>query len=180
MSYVVAIAGPPGAGKSTLAHALAQTLGDAGVLEFDCYERATARSLEDLAQWLREGADFNALAAPGLREDLEQLKTSASPKYLLFEMPLGREHTPTAHLIDLLIWIDLPLDVALARKLRQILHSPQGNALPWLHGYLEGYLTVVREVLVVQHDRVRPGADLFVDGSGDFQQTAAIIQQRLR
>lgn len=189
MTYVIAIAGPPGSGKSTLAHALAQALGGAGVLEFDRYEQATARSVDELARWLQEGADFNALAAPGLREDLERLKAAeSSPKYLLFEMPLGREHAQTAHLIDFLIWIDLPLDVALARKLHQIsstaLHSPtpgeHGKALAWLHGYLDGYLSVVREVLLVQHNRVRSGADVFVDGTADFPRLVAQMAEIIR
>lgn len=192
MTHVIAIAGPPGSGKSTLAHALAQMLGSAGILEFDRYEQATARSPQDLGRWLREGADFNALAALGLRSDLERLKGEPSARrYLLFEMPLGREHAETAPLIDFLIWIDLPLDVALARKLRELtdraLHSPapdeHGRALAWLNGYLDSYLAVVREVLVVQHNRVRPGADLIVDGLADFpslvEQTAQFLQQRL-
>lgn len=192
MIHVIAIAGPPGSGKSTLAHALAQMLGSAGVLEFDRYEQATARSMEDLGRWLREGADFNVLAAPGLRADLERLKQGESDRrYLLFEMPLGREHAETAPLIDFLIWIDLPLDVALARKLHELtsraLHSPapdeHGRALAWLNGYLDSYLAVVREVLVVQHNRVRPRADLFVDGLADFPnliaQTAQLLRQRL-
>ena len=106
-------------------------------------------------------------------------------------MPLGREHAETAPLIDFLIWIDLPLDVALARKLHELtsraLRSPaldeHGRALGWLNGYLDSYLAVVREVLVVQHNRVRPRADLIIDGLGDFpslvEQTALLLQQRL-
>ena len=189
MTQVIAIAGPPGAGKSTLAHALAQMLGRAGVLEFDRYEQATAHSVEDLGRWLREGADFNALAAPGLRGDLERLKGEPwARRYLLFEMPLGREHAETAPLIDFLIWIDLPLDVALARKLGELtnraLRSPapdeHGRALAWLNGYLDSYLAVVREVLVVQNDRVRPGADLIVDGLADFPSLVAELAQLLR
>lgn len=192
MTHVIAIAGPPGSGKSTLAHTLAQILGNADVLEFDRYEQATARSPEDLGRWLREGGDFNALAAPGLRADLECLKSEQSERrYLLFEMPLGRAHAETAPLIDFLIWIDLPLDIALARKLRQLtsraLRSPapgeHGRALAWLNGYLDSYIAVVRDVLAMQHNRVRPGADLIIDGLADFSrlvtETAQFLRQRL-
>lgn len=169
MARVIAIAGPPGSGKSTLAHALARELGSAAVLEFDEFEQATARSVPDLERWLADGADFDQLAAPGLRDRLQQLAADPARAFVLFEMPLGRAHSATAPLIDLLLWIDLPADLALARKLQQILaaaaHREPACAAAWLAGYVAAYLQVVHRVLALQRDRVRPGADLCVDGT---------------
>lgn len=183
-TQIIAIAGPIGAGKSTLACALAERLGDAATLHFDSYENLTHQSPDDLARWLHEGADFNALHIPRLRDDLAKLKRGEAittpcdervlpQKYVLFEMPLGREHAATSPLIDLLVWIDLPPEVALARKLHEfstrVLREPAGTTAPhefasWLRSYLESYLAVVRDVLSVQERRVRPRADVLIDG----------------
>src|SRR5262249_16875977 len=60
---VIAINGPPGAGKSRLVHALVQTLGEALPLHFDDYQPKRVPPsiyLFDPRQWLAEGADPNA------------------------------------------------------------------------------------------------------------------------
>lgn len=35
--------------------------------------------------------------------------------HVILEMPLGREYAETAQAIDIVIWIDTPLDVALRK-----------------------------------------------------------------
>jgi uridine kinase len=161
--------------------ALAETLGDATTLHFDDYEHASARAPENLRHWLEHGADFNALAAPALTHDLGRLKRGepvlppharvpVQPRsFLVLEMPLGREDASTASLIDALLWIDLPHDVALARKLRQLTRHAIADAdsdcyVRWLDAYLDHYLSTVRDVLIVQAARVPAKADLRLDG----------------
>jgi len=39
-------------------------------------------------------------------------------KYVLFETQFGRAHRETERHLDLLLWVDTPLDVALARSIR--------------------------------------------------------------
>ena len=113
-------------------------------------------------------------------------------KYIVLETQFGRAHSATAALIDLLIWIDVPLEVALARKLKafagEALREERPHAardrLAWLEGYLGNYLALVRRLLVLQAERVRPQADLVLDGSGALEPMVARasehILQRLR
>jgi uridine kinase len=196
---VIAIAGPVGAGKSSLANALAKRLQDAAIMQFDSYEQLSAQSPTDLAKWLREGADFDAFAVPQLRNDLERLKFGATivdprrtaeivpRKYILFEMPLGRAFTPTAELIDFLIWIDVPLDVALARKIREFtLHAlgrnsseAQRNFPVRLNSFLGNYLGFVHDVLTIQQIKVSAGADLIVDGRKSPEEQAAMAAEAI-
>lgn len=172
MRKVIAVAGPVGAGKSSLTQALARALGDAPVLRFDDYQQATRQSVEQLEQWLSAGADFNTLEAPGLLDALEQLRGGAGESgWLVFEMPLGRAYRNTAGHIDLLVWLDIPLDVALARKLRELAGSALAaggpniaDTLHWMHDYLAHYMAVVRRVLLAQQACVKAEADLVVDG----------------
>ncbi len=186
--YVIAVAAPIGGGKTSLAKAIAARLGDAVTIHFDRYETVTRRPIEDVIRWVEAGGDFNELSVPHLAEDLGRLKRgepvfdpascreTPSGKYVLFEMPLGRKYQETAELIDFLIWVEVPFDVALARKIKEFAgefmahERPEelGNFAAWLNGYLDNYLKVVRRVLQIQRDRVCPDADMVLDGRAEF------------
>jgi uridine kinase len=186
---VIAVAAPVGGGKSTLVRGLAARLPSASAIHLDHYERFTQRPVEEMRRWLREGADPDALAIPGLAEDLAALKRGLSVadpvtgntitpgRYLVLETQFGRRHAATGRQIDFLVWIDTPLDLALARKLRQLaadVDERDAAFVPWLRGYLQSYEELVSESLRVQRDSVRAQADLIVDGT---QQPAALLAQ---
>ncbi len=192
MSYVIAIAAPPGGGKTALVRTLADKLGDTATIHFDAYEIATSRPVADIIEDIRDGKGGDDFASPQLAVDLAALKNGQAvitpdqgriepAKYILFEMPMGREHGPTADLIDLVLWIDVPLDMALARKLREYVSlatndtdpAGPGNFVAWLDGYLENYLGGVRATLEVQRGRVGGSADLTLDGTMNLESVAA-------
>lgn len=199
MSYVVAIAAPIGGGKTTFVEALARALGDAATLHFDRYEVETKKPVSRLAQWMKSGADFSAFEAPNLARDLKALRDGrpivdpltrrevVTSEVILFEMPLGREHAETAPYIDFVIWIDVPLDVALARKIREYIalfrEEKNPNGLIWLDNFVANYLQVFRGVLVRQAEQVRRHADLVLDGRDApetlLQKVLEAIQKRL-
>ena len=188
MSYVVAVCGPIGSGKSSIVRGLVARLGDAVAIHMDSYERMTRAPVDQVMRWAERGADFEALEVPLLAEHLEKLKrgetvvepagrTPIAPrKYVVFETQFGRAHEATGAQIDLLIWIDVPLDVALARKLKlfagEALRDARAGAalerLAWLDAYLGNYLRLVGPLMQVQAARVRPQADMLVDGSGEL------------
>jgi len=192
VTYIIAVAGPSGSGKTALVNAVAEKLNDAATLFFDRYEKATKAPAHDLVKWIEKGANFNEFTVLNLSGDLERLKRDESvidpltkaeiapKKYILFEMPLGKEHEDTARFIDLLIWIEIPPDVALARKLREVTaaflrtnkkeNSPEFIA--WISKYLDNYLKIVREVLQIQKRKVSPRADITLDGQADLETMA--------
>jgi hypothetical protein len=65
--------------------------------------------------------------------------------------------------------------MALARKIlayaREAVHAGpehlQAHTL-WLDRYLDNYLHVVRDVLLLQAEKVREGADVIIDGKQDM------------
>lgn len=192
MSFVVAVSGPTGGGKTALVQGLVAQLGDACAIHMDHYERMTREPVESVARWAERGADFDELPVPGLAEHLRRTKEEAASKYIVFETQFGRAHRETGPLIDLLLWIDVPLEVALARKakafcaeaLRDGREQAARERLAWLEGYLAGYLGLVRPLLLVQAERVRPQADLMLDGGADPQalvrRASEYVVQRLR
>lgn len=180
---VIAVAGPPGAGKTTLAGLLARELGGV-MLSMDDYQSMTAMPIPALVRWADRGADYDALPVPRLARDLAALRDGVRvvvpstgavidpQRCIVFETHFGRAHRQTAPMIDLLLWLDTPPDVALARSLRAAL-APEAEVaggaasrpearLRWVAGYLEAYLTVVARLVHLQVERIRPGADLCV------------------
>ncbi len=198
MSRVIAVAAPPGGGKTTLVRALAECLPDADCLFFDAYQHITERAPEDIERWMREGADFNAFALPRLEADLAALRRGevveppdgggpvGGRRHLLFEMPFGRAHAATAPAIDFLVWIDLPPDMALARKIHAFVHElddapadEQRAFTGWLDGYLSSYLSFVSDALAVQRRRIAADADLVLDGRDEPRRMARAVVDAL-
>lgn len=192
MRYVIAVAAGIGAGKTSLVKAIADRLTDATTFHYDSYEKATEMPVQAMVRWMRDGADADSLLIPNLAEDLEKLKrgeTVVDPstnreirpgKYIIFEMPLGKEHRKTAAHIDLLIWVETPLDVALARKIKEFTstfltgHERKDHRafIVWLDRYLDHYLEFTRQILKIQKERVSPTADIILDGQCDLETLA--------
>lgn len=200
MIPVIAIAAPVGGGKTSLSRAIASALGDASILSYDSYEQSTMQSPEGMMRWIQNGAIFDELAAPGLAERLFRMRQGESTidplnrvpacpgKRIIFEMPLGREYPATAGLIDFLIWIDTPLDTALARKIREFIadaRSASGETdarafLSWLDSYLANYLRMVGKMLEIQRERVPIHADVILDGKKDLDTLVRLAIEAIR
>ena len=169
---VVAIAAPPGGGKTTLSRLVAGRLAEAPVLHFDDFEVVTSLPPAEVEAWLDRGAPPAEIEAPGFAARLSDLARSAAA-HIIVDGPFARAYPPTASLIDLVIYIDTPLDLALARVMRlqaaRAAHSGDtGTArhfAPWLEAYLNNYQRVMRRCYAMQRDVVLRGADIVLDGA---------------
>src|SRR5262249_53320121 len=123
---------------------------------------------------------------PHFAEAMLALKQRAG-RHAIIDFMLARAHQPTARLIDWLIWIDTPLDLALARTLAHQVRlagkaAPQAAArfIGWLDGYLESYPRVMRRGYQLQLETVRPQADLVLDGTLSPEQLADLAAAEIR
>ena len=200
--FVLAVAGPPGSGKTTLSRALAERLGGAPVLSYDAYETITGWPPERVAAWLADGAPLDAVPVPGLAEDLAQLRqgepvpdrerggTLRLPRrgprpVIVPDTLLGRAHPGTGQQIDHLVWLDLPLDGALARELRSFTEEARRDPssapgfLAALDADLGRYDALLHPTYALQRERVRPAADQILR-AGTLTEHLAAIQSTLQ
>lgn len=176
---VIALVGTSGAGKSTIMRALVKVLDDAACLSFDDYHASS--TFPKAADWLAEGADPNQFLTPDFIRDVQKLrngepiihpetKEEVKPaRFLVLEEHFGRERTMMKNLIDLVILIDIPLEIAHARKMLR-----KGTYLPWeddpelfitnLRDHLTWYMRVGRDFYLTVDKMVRGNCDLIVDG----------------
>lgn len=199
MTRIVAIASPPGGGKTTLVASLARRLPAAAVVSYDDYQQITDKSMDEIVAWMDSGGSLDFIELPQLAEHLGRLKAGervqnpvtgtwidAAP-VVLFETPLGRAHAATGRYIDTLFWLELPLDLALARKLhafaQDFLRDPDPalrDHLHWLGGYLEHYQQGTHRALTLQQERVRScRVDWQLDGRLALESLTGQVIERL-
>jgi len=194
-TFVIAIAGTSGAGKSTLMEELVARLGNANALSLDDYESSSV--YPPVREWLAGGADPNQFQTPqfvaaalALREGKSivhpltgQVMQSAS--YLLLEEHFGRARAGMRDLIDFLVYLDLPLEVAHARKLLR-----KNDFFPWednpevfirnLRDHLNWYITFGRDFYVAVKTMAIKDCDLVVDGRLSTEQIADQVIEALK
>ena len=204
-NFIIAICGSPGSGKSTLAELLARAFTDGNEfipgtnpvvrIDIDQYQSFTDQAIEDIEQWMEGEADYNTFTIPQLDNDLADLKrgktlqisgqkkpsTAAGP--IIFETHFGREHRATGQHIDFMIWLETPLDIALARNIQafcqDFLAGEEGHhrqQIQWMMEYLTNYQQSVRATLAQQAQRLSSAADVILDGQ---QNVDALTKQAL-
>jgi uridine kinase len=185
-SFVLAVCGPSGAGKSTLIRSIQQRRADVTSLALDEYESVSI--YPDTAAWLAGGADPDQFQTPHFIADLRALAAGQAvmlpdqqirhpAPLLLVEEPFGRERQEIAPLLDAVVYVQLPAEVALGRKLlRRNAFFPweQDSArhLAHLHEFLTWYLQVGRAFAQAIEARVRPHCDLVLDGMPPAEELA--------
>jgi uridine kinase len=194
--FVVAVCGPSGAGKSTLLSNVAARLGDVVTLHIDAYESSS--SYPDIDAWLAGGADPNAFRTPQFSTDLralragqsitlpdDQLRCSSAGSIIMVEEPFGRRRDEMRELIDMVVYIQIAPEIALARKLLR-----KNAFLPWdedraafttnLRSLLSWYLASGRAFYQALDHMVLHDHDIMLNGTLPPEQLAESFVQALR
>lgn len=164
--FVVAINAISGGGKTTLAQLVAASLNKAVAFYFDEFD-ATNTYPDDYYEWLQRGADLEEFDCPGLQKEVLKTISDRQVDYIILDYPFGREHSRFKELIDLSVFIDTPLDVAMARRLiRDFIDNESETAdhrLGLVRKDLKDYLCKARHVYLDTFKQ-RDTCDLIVDG----------------
>jgi uridine kinase len=193
---VIAIAGPSGGGKTTLVQSVAALLDQATQVYFDDYD-ASSIYPADMAAWLANDADPNDWKTPQLSSDVLSLRMGSEvlhpngttvllpTRYIVVEEPFGRERQEMAPLIDFVAVIDLPLEIALARRIRRTIGMgvEQWSAeqvLKHVDSYLKSYIELGSSLYGTVNTRALASCDLAVDGRKPVEQLAEQIADVVR
>ncbi len=190
-SFVIGISSVSGGGKTATAKKVVALLHDAVILSFDDYDNSNLHP-ENLPEWFQRGGDYNAWKTPTLTRDLQTLKSGnpitsvldgshISPaRFIIFDAPLGRAHRDTGRFIDFMVFIDTPLDLALARRILRNLanEGPEGTSKK-LESNLSDYVNEARPIYLHFIDQMKQTSDLILNGCCTLDELAMEIYNML-
>jgi len=183
VTFVVAVSGISGAGKTSVIQRALELLGDACALYFDDYRQVSTYP-PDLKEWADRGADAGEWKTPHLASDLRAMREEGTPAFILVEEPFGKMRREMADLIDLAVHLDVPADVLLVRRLLRRLgeerHLFGDQLLDQLRRDLHDYLSTGRALGALGAMAVKDAADVVLDGTQSIEAIAETFVAEVR
>lgn len=155
--WVIAVGAVSGGGKTTIAKGLAERMAASRVLLFDDYD---FEGPDNLPAWVDQGADYQAWDLTPLVADLKRA-LSEPWQHILLDYPFAYSQDQVRPYIDVAIFVDTPLDVALSRRLLRDFRGSSGEAI--LRD-VQHYVESGRPAYLEQLTTVRHRSDIVVDG----------------
>lgn len=171
--FVISVAAQSGGGKTTVVAALKERLTNSAVIYFDDYGDAVYLD-RDINDWSADKHDDNEWHTEPIAADIERLLNDPYD-YIIIDYPFGYLNNCVGKYINLTVFIDTPLDVALARRIirdytSRSTESDFGLAdveelsLAGLDKELRFYLTRSRPTYAKMPEMQKPASDFIVDG----------------
>lgn len=164
---VIAIAAVTAGGKTSLVNKIKQMLTRSKSLHFDDYH--FEGEVEDFYGWVKSGADYNVWNLNPLLEDIKNLRISGECEYLLLDYPFAYCHKALKKYIDCAIFVDTPLDIAMARR---VLRDMEGASGEEIRKDMENYLKYARAAYVQMQKDILPSSDYVIDGTKKLEEEA--------
>ncbi len=187
-AFVIGLSGIPGSGKTTLMRLLLRDYSPAEAIYYDRFHPGVTEA--QINDWFARTGNPNELPLSDLISELTR-RTQIRPDdrgrpLVLFETAFGRAHAATGAFIDFSIWIDTPLDIALARACLVFVDTVKRDQAPnaatdfiaWLTRYMGDY-PILRAMYLTWRERLAATADLILDGTQPAEASADAVQKAL-
>lgn len=181
--FVLCIAACSGGGKTTLVNEILKHLNNAKAIYFDSYEVDFLK--QDYYQWSINGNNYNEWHFEPIAQDIEKL-LKENLDYILLDFPVGYANDLIAKYIDYTVFIDTPLDIALARRLirdylrRDPKRKKIDNLMEHMDKSLSYYLTHHRITYLNHINTVKTSSDYIVDGCKSTENISRELIERLK
>jgi uridine kinase len=181
-TLVVSISAISGGGKTAVTEELVRLLKNVEVISFDSYRIDFLK--QDYCQWSANGADYNEWYLEPIANDILHL-IKEKPDIILLDYPFGYRNEVVGKFIDYAVFIDTPLDIALARRIirdytqRDKSRRKIENLRDDLDSSLSFYLSRHRETYLQHINTVKPFSDVIIDGCLPINTIASIIIEKI-
>lgn len=201
---VVCFSGLIASGKSSLIEKITNLLGETAVIRFDDYEQFNVFP-ENIPKWIEEGADATLIKNQRMLTDIQKLITNESvvnplteetinpAEYIFVEDPSGTLRKEFAQLYDFLVFIEIPPDISLARLIKRIINETASkeddlakiaqedlkNLINRISSFLDIYLDFQRDLYQIVCSKVKPSADLLIDGQKSLDDLANKVVMKI-
>ncbi|MDQ0351938.1 uridine kinase [Alkalibacillus filiformis] len=171
--FIISVAAVSGGGKTTITNQLLENLRESEALHFDDYDFEGAPN--DFIKWVNDGANYDVWDLTPLVHDIQTVIETEQFKYILLDYPFAYLNEQMKNYIDLAIFIDTPLDVALARR---IIRDYGERTVSDVMSDLNFYLEYGRGAYVAM-EVVKENSDLIVDGTGSSEDVVNVILEKI-
>ncbi|MDF7639890.1 adenylylsulfate kinase [Lactobacillus sp. ESL0791] len=157
-SKVIVVSGVTASGKTTLVKCLHQNYSDSKIISFDNYDIDQLPTTPSIDVPLKEAVNQYDITA--LMKDLR--KIYGTVPLILVDFPFGYQHQILRPLIDRVVYLKTPLDVAFAR---QIIRDDADKSVEEIISWAKTYLRIARPYFVANQEYIAENADLVLDGT---------------
>lgn len=172
--YIISISANSGGGKTTITGELCNRLSNARALYFDNYE--FKKCPDNLCDWEENGSDPSEWDLTLLVDDIVKIIEGENAEYIILDYPFGRQDYPVKDFIDMTVFIDTPLDIALARRIMRDFKEASADAII---KDLDFYLTKTRRLFAKFIEDMK-SSDLIVDGSLSVEEIVNSIMNEIK
>ncbi len=168
---IIAIAAVSAGGKTTIVNELKKQIANTRSLHFDDYSFES--EVEDFYEWTKQGANYSVWNLSPLVDDVINIKNSDC-EYLLLDYPFAYCHEALREYIDCAIFIDTPLDVAMARRVLRDMKNATGDEI---RKEMEMYLKYARIAHIQMLKDILPSSDYVIDGTKELSEKTDEIKK---
>ncbi len=161
---IIAVSAVTAGGKTTAVNAVKEKLPRCTSLHFDDY--SFEGEVDDFHQWVLDGTDYNVWNLSPLKADIENIISSGEYDYLLLDYPFAYRNDLIRDYIDCAVFIDTPLDIAMARR---ILRDMKNASADEIREEMNVYLNYARIAYVQMLKDIKPSSDYVVDGTQNLK-----------
>lgn len=161
----IAIGAVTAGGKTTVINAIKDRLPRTTALHFDDY--SFDGEVDDFTKWVSKCEEYyNVWDLSPLKADVERITNSREYDYLLLDYPFAYQNKMMKGYLDCCIFIDTPLDIAMARR---VLRDMKEASADDIRNEMNTYLNSTRICYVQMLTDILPTSDYVIDGAQELE-----------